>query len=85
MFTKLLDSIFGKRCPNCGSRNRTHSIRLNRGYNDWCSQAYASCGYICQDCVYIEWDDTLEDHMKTLPPWCKPRMVGSDKKENLDT
>lgn len=74
---RLLDRIvvrlFGHKCGHCGSRDTEYSsYRWARGWNNLCEQAYGDAGTYCHQCGRITWDTTLEEHMKTLPQWCKP-------------
>lgn len=72
---KWLSKLFSKQnkhsCTNCGGAQTTHSWWI-RGYNNYCRQAYDDKGYYCNECSNIDFDKTLDEHLKTLPKWCTP-------------
>lgn len=70
---KLQDLFKDKRhkCTACGSKNTRYKHNLTRGYNHYCEQVYGDWGWICQDCINVDFATRLEDHRKTLPEWCK--------------
>ena len=59
-------------CEKCGSWDTEHGCHWTRGRNNLCEQAYGDCGAYCNKCSHVTWDTSLEEHLKTLEPWCKP-------------
>ena len=72
LFERLVIYLFGRKCPECGSRDTEYSSYIwTRGWNNYCSQAYGDAGLRCSNCLTVTWDTSLEEHRKTLPTWCR--------------
>lgn len=72
LIDRMLTRLFGHKCEKCSSRNTQHANRWARGWNHRCDQAYGDWGAFCNTCHYITWDKPIEEHIATLPSWCKP-------------
>lgn len=73
-FKNLYCKIFKiKCCIKCNSMDTLHGYYA-RGTSTLydLSSAYGDHGLLCCNCWFIEWDIPLEEHLKTLPKWCKP-------------
>lgn len=58
-------------CTACGSKNTRYRHNLIRGYNHYCQQVYGDWGWICEDCVNVDFKTTIEEHRSTLPEFCE--------------
>ena len=66
---RTLASLFGTKCPNCGSRDTRYS-QFTRGWNELCNHAIGDSGLFCHSCHTITWDRPLDEYRKQLPSWC---------------
>jgi hypothetical protein len=71
MLAKLLDFIFGEKCPRCGSRGhrKLHS-HYARGWNHRCSQANGDWGKYCESCHKVYFEISDEEFLDIQPDWC---------------
>lgn len=44
-----------KKCKKCGCKN-LHRGTYTTGYNNYCRQASGDQGYMCDECLHIEFD-----------------------------
>jgi len=70
LWNKLLDNLFGEKCPNCGKRELQYGY-WSRGYNELCRQACGDSGDRCYECGYIRWRLDYESYKSSLPHWCR--------------
>lgn len=69
VFIKWVEKIFKIRvCKKCGSWNLRSGYYAS-GWNNWCGQASGHRGVMCEDCIHIEFDDSLEERRKKAPNW----------------
>jgi hypothetical protein len=69
--TKILDFVFGEKCPNCGSRgHRKTSHNFTRGWNHLCTQASGDFGKYCESCQSVYFEKSDEEYLDGLPDWC---------------
>lgn len=55
-------------CEKCGSwkLRRGH---YTSGWNNYCNQASGHNGVICEDCIHVKFDESLEVRKAKSPSW----------------
>lgn len=57
-----------RRCNNCGSFSIMKG-HYTSGWNNLCNQASGDRGVICNDCIHVEFDESLEIRRAKNPTW----------------
>ena len=58
-----------KRCGHCNS-TRIKRGYYSRGWNNALSQASGDEGWMCDNCIKVSWEQTVEKAVKNAPSWC---------------